>query len=104
MIFEDSTICPTCGKQMKHYDRVKRIVRTKNGTARWITIERWRCSKCGNVHREIPHDIFPYKHYEAEVIKGVLEGLITPDTLGFEDYPCETTMKRWRTQNLHLLL
>ena len=27
---------------------------------------------------------------------GVLEGLITCETLGFEDYPCEMTMIRWR--------
>lgn len=51
--------------------------------------------KCGALHREIPKTIFPYKQYEAEVIIGVMEGLITCETLGFEDYPCEQTMARW---------
>ena len=32
------------------------------------------------------------------MIRGVLEGLITSDTLGFEDYPCEATMANWRSQ------
>lgn len=36
------------------------------------------------------------KQYEADIIIGVLEGLITCGTLGFEDYPCEMTMIRWR--------
>ena len=46
----------------------------------------------------------PYKQYEAEVIIGVLEGLITCETLGFEDFPCEMTMLRWLSQKAQLLL
>lgn len=38
------------------------------------------------MHRELPDFIFPYKQYEAEIIIGVLEGFITCETLGFEDY------------------
>lgn len=45
--------------------------------------------------------VFPYKQYEAELISGVVEGLITAETLGFEDYPCESTMKRWLDEYLH---
>lgn len=41
----------------------------------------------------------PYKQYEAEVIIGVLEGFITCETIGFEDYPCEMTMVRWQAQD-----
>lgn len=48
--------------------------------------------------------MLPYKQYEAEVIIGVLEGLITCETLGFEDYPCEMTMSRWIAQEQQLLL
>ncbi|MEQ2698093.1 DUF6431 domain-containing protein, partial [Hungatella hathewayi] len=56
-------------------------------------------------HRELPDYIFPYKQYEAEVIRGVLEGFITCETYGYEDYPCEMTMVRWRnSQELQLLL
>lgn len=50
---------------------------------------------CNSIHREIPPEILPFKQYEKEIVEGVIEGLITSDTLGFEDYPCEMTMKRW---------
>ena len=40
----------------------------------------------------------------AKIIDGVIEGLITCDTVGFEDYPCELTMIRWKTQNIQLPL
>ena len=32
----------------------------------------------------------------TNIIIGVIEGLITCETFGFEDYPCEMTMIRWR--------
>ena len=104
MVTNDETICPHCGGELKYYDRVKRIVRTKCRATRSIKICRLRCTKCRTLHRELPDDIFPYKQYESEVIKGVLEKLITSDTFGFEDYPCEATMVRWKAQKLHLLL
>lgn len=95
------TTCSKCGGDIKYYDKVLRIVRTKNRKARWIKVERFKCLKCGGVHRRLPENIFPYKQYEAEIIRGVLEGFITPETLGYEDYPCEMTMARWKTRNLH---
>ena len=70
-------VCETCGAPLKYYDTVSRIVRTK-----------------GHI------TIYPYKQYEAEIIDGVVEGFITCDTIGFEDYPCELTMFRWRSENL----
>ena len=104
MIVINKTESPICGGKLIHYDRVKRIVRTKRRQTRYIYIKRFKCSECGSMHRELPNFIFPYKQYEAEVIKGVTEGLITAVTLGFEDYPCEMTMIRWRAQNLQRLL
>lgn len=53
---------------------------------------------------ELSELLVPYKQYEAEVIIGVLEGLITCETIGFEDYPCEMTMLRWLSQKAQLLL
>lgn len=104
MINNDELTCPKCGGALKYYDSVQRIVRTKNRISKHIEIRRLKCTKCGMLHREIPDDIFPYKQYEAEIIRGVLEGLITSDVLGFEDYPCEMTMIRWRAQKIQLLL
>ena len=85
MITTNTLNCPKCGGQLKFFDNVKRIVRTKARTTEWIDLRRFRCTACGS-----------YKQYEAEVIIGVVEGLITCETLGFEDYPCEMTMSRWR--------
>lgn len=105
MITNDETTCPNCGGDLKYYDKVQRIVRTKGGNSKWIEIRRMQCCICRCTHRELPDFIFPYKQYEAEIINGVLEGLITFNTLGYEDYPCEATMIRWvRTQKLQVLL
>lgn len=102
MITNNKLICPNCGGVLKYYDTVRRVVRTKNGVSNHISLKRFRCTRCGHVHRKLPNYILPYKQYELEIIKGVLEGLITPEVLGFEDYPCEVTMKRWKsTLNLH---
>lgn len=103
MITTNETICPECSGQLKYYDKVPRIYRTKGRVAVYIEVRRLKCTVCRSIHREIPDDIFPYKHYEAEIIKGVLEGLITSDTYDFEDYPCEMTMIRWMAEKSLLL-
>ena len=48
------------------------------------------------MHRELPDLLAPYKHYLAEIISGVLDGIVKPDDEDTEDYPCEQTMERWR--------
>lgn len=95
MVSNNVSACPNCGGGLKYYDSVSRIVRTKGGASDYIKIRRLRCADCSGVHREIPDSIFPYKQYEAEVIRGVLSGLITSDAFGYEDFPCEMTMVRW---------
>ena len=72
MVSNDKSICQNCGSKLKRYDKVSRIVRTKGGKTSWIEIERFRCPVCGQIHRELPDYVFPYKQYEAEVIRGVL--------------------------------
>lgn len=104
MVIGDKSTCPRCGGPLKHYDTVKRVVRTKGGTRDRIKIRRAYCLRCGAVHRRLPNTLLPFKQYEAEVILGVLEGWITCETLGFEDYPCEMTMLRWLSQKAQLLL
>lgn len=104
MVVCNVLICPNCGGNLKYYDSVSRIVRTKGRASKYVKIRRVRCSNCKGVHRELPDYIFPYKQYEAEVVKGVLEGFITSETIGFEDYPCGVTMFRWISQKLQLLL
>ena len=81
---------------MTHYDWVQRMVKRKGNAKEYVEVERKRCKVCRSVRRVLPNDICSYKHYEKDVIDGVINGYITPETLGFEDYPCEMTMKRWK--------
>lgn len=104
MAIKENAVCSDCRVPLKYYDSVLRIIRTKGRKTRQIKIQRFRCSHCGCIHRNLPDDVFPYKQYEAEIIRGVLEGFITPETIGYEDYPCETTMIRWKSQKTQLLL
>ena len=104
MVSSGETICPNCNGKLKYFDGVKRIVRTKSRRTEWIELRRLRCVECGALHRELPEELYPYKQYEAEVIQGVIEGIITCETLGYEDYPCEMTMIRWISQKSYLLL
>lgn len=60
MISDNQSICPKCGGQLKYYDHVQRLVRTKFGNKKWVAIRRLRCCKCHAVHRELPDFIFPY--------------------------------------------
>ena len=100
MTTSDVTRCTSCGGALKYYDKVRRIVRTKGGSRQDIYVERFRCVDCHTIRRQLPGSIFPYKHYDSEIIKGVLEGFINPSTIGYEDYPCEMTMKRWVRENI----
>lgn len=93
----DILVCPLCGGKFKYYDRVKRIIKSKNGKKKWIYIFRYRCDDCNSIHRELPNILYSYKHYEAQIINLVINGLIFSDTLGYENYPCETTMLRWKS-------
>ena len=90
-------ICPNCGHTLHYYDQVRRIVRTKGRQTRYVNLRRFKCPVCKKIHREIPDYIYPYKQYEAEIINGVRDGFITCETLGYEDYPCEMTMLRWKS-------
>ncbi|MCM1579175.1 MAG: DUF6431 domain-containing protein [Ruminococcus sp.] len=101
MITTEHTDCPACGVTLKYYDSVRRTVLTKGRQRYCIALKRFRCPVCRKIHRCIGNDIFPFKHYEAEVIRGVIEGLITPDILGFEDFPHEATMARWMSEFLN---
>lgn len=45
MISDNQSICPKCGGQLKYYDHVQRLVRTKFGNKKWVAIRRLRCCK-----------------------------------------------------------
>ena len=104
MISNNTSTCQDCGGKLKYYDKVRRIVRTKGRVSKWVNVPRYQCSECGCIHRYLPDYIYPYKQYESEIIAGVIEGLITCETFGYEDYPCEMTMIRWKAHKSQLLL
>ena len=95
MVTDGVFYCPKCGGHLKNYDRVRRIVRTKYGRITHIKIRRLICADCGSIHRSLPYTLFPYKQYEASIIRGVVLGDISQNDRDYEDYPCEMTMKRW---------
>ena len=94
MITNDVSTCPKCGGDLKYYDRVTRIVRTKGRKTWKIPMRRLQCTRCGSVHRELPELIFPYKQYEAEVIIGVLEGFITMVRWQAQDWTTEVVLTK----------
>lgn len=67
----------------------------EGGTKRWLIVRRFRCSSCQSMHTELPDCLVPYKHYQTEIISGVIDGLVSPEDLDCEDYPCLDTMRLW---------
>lgn len=98
MVFYNKLKCPKCGGDLKYYNTIKRIKKTKGGKKEIIRMRQYICRKCKSTHRELPPDILPYKHYELSIIKGVVVGKITSYDLDYEDYPCEMTMNRWKKE------
>lgn len=92
---DDIPPCPYCHGTLKYRDLKKRILRKEGGDVQWLAIRRFRCKNCHHHHNELPDCLAPYKHYEAEVISGVLDSVITPDDIDSENYPSSMTMLRW---------
>ena len=42
------------------------------------------------------YNVLPYKHYDAGLIEEVVEGTMDENELLETNYPCESTMRRWR--------
>lgn len=94
----ETCICPSCQTELRHRDFRSRFMRLEGGERKCLRIERLQCTNdgCRRLHRALPDCLAPYKHYATEVISGVLDEVITPDDTEAEDYPCETTMYRWK--------
>ena len=67
-----------------------------NGEKKTFSLRRMRCVRCKRLHIELPDILVPNKHYAAELIENVVDGVSTPDDLSTENYPCERTMQRWK--------
>lgn len=84
---ETSHICPVCHGTLHYRDSHPRICKKEGGIKEHLMIRRFRCCDCHSYHNELPDCLVPYKHYEAEVISGVLDEVIRPEDLESEDYP-----------------
>ena len=104
MVSNNSNKCPKCNTKLKHRYWTKRICKVAGGIKQWLPVEVMICSVCKKTHRKLPNNLVPYKHYNKEIIVGVLNNAITTYVLDYEDYPCDQTMLRWKSQNLHILL
>lgn len=86
---------------MKIYDHKRRIHRLSGGRKEWYMIPRMTCTNkdcdCQTIHSAIPDNLLPNKHYDAGLIEDVVEGVVTSADPETEDYPCEDTMKNWKS-------
>lgn len=48
-------ICESCGSDLKYYDKVSRMVRTKNRKASIITVKRFKCPVCNCIQGDLYH-------------------------------------------------
>lgn len=73
-------------------------MKLEGGERKRLYIERLQCTNagCHRLHNALPDCLVPYKHYASEVVSGVLDEIITSDDRDTEDYPCETTLLRWK--------
>lgn len=100
---EDVPGCPRCQGQLRYRDSRTRICRHEGGVKDILRIRRFRCTRCNSYHNELPDMLLPYKHYEAEIIGGVIDGIVTPEDQDSADYPSLGTMLcwlRWFRRNL----
>ena len=81
---------------LRYRDSRLRIRKHEGGDRDHLQIRRFRCVNCNRYHNELPDALLPYKHYETEVVSGVIDEIITPDDQDSEDYPSVSTMTYWR--------
>lgn len=93
----EDPVCPVCGSKLEKKEWVKRIRRKNGGESEWLMIECRRCTgeSCGKSHRLLPDCSVPHKHYEAELIEDVIDGVIAEEDIK-TDYPADITLQRWR--------
>lgn len=89
-------ICGGCFIPLKHYDKVKRIVKLDGGYKTTIILNRMYCPRCKQTKRILPDYLIPYKHYSKDVILKYLDVDIN-DYYG--DYPSDWTILRWQKEN-----
>lgn len=90
-----SHVCPVCQGILRYRDSRRRIRKKEGGAKENLIIRRFHCEHCHSYHNELPDCLVPFKHYETEVISGVLDEVISSEDLDSEDRPSFMTMLRW---------
>jgi len=99
MIRDINDTCPDCGGKVRYRDKTKRIIKSEYGQSMYIMIPRYKCIECKKIHRLLPNNLKPYKHYRADIIDGMINNIITCDDLPYEDWPTPLTVERWKKFN-----
>ncbi len=69
------------------------------GKKKWIKVERVHCPFCKTVCRVLPDNLDRFKQYDNRIISYAQNDLtVFSWDLKYEDYPCESTIKRWGSQ------
>lgn len=95
MIKTNNKNCPACGGLTSHYDKVGRYIKTEYGYKQTVILNRCKCKKCGKIHRILPDNVLPFKHYRKDIILKYIE--IDIEYM-YDDYPCDVTIKRWQKE------
>jgi len=95
-------VCPKCGKLMAFRDTCKRNGLDKDARCRRYILRRFKCKDCKNTHREIPDFLFPYKHYEADVIQAAIDG--ETDGISADNSTIRNWQKQWQEQETRIQL
>ena len=82
--------CPSCGGLLAGYDSRKRGVIGSDGVTYYFLLRRLRCSRCSQLHLEIPDFIKPQKHYSAETIR---QAIFNQNNSCPAD---DSTIRRWK--------
>lgn len=91
----DVSYFPCCGGSLRYRDTCMRIWLREGHERRTVVIRRLKCPECGTLHRELPDFLAPYKHYETELISGILDEVAGAEDME-GDLSCESTIQSWR--------
>lgn len=99
MITNDVSTCPKCGGDLKYTDDdFSLVLFVRKYQFGKLSMYGTTASALKPPHGDLP-GLSSFRPYNPSNTVGVLEGFITCETIGFEDYPCEMTMVRWQAQN-----
>ncbi len=88
--FDFPVICPKCTSEMSVKNSKRRYIKSEINQKIPFNLKRYYCSKCKNIHTEIPNFVKPYKHYETSTIEHVKSGDIA--TFGGDN----STIRYWQ--------